>query len=322
MMVGAGVCKRPEALIPYMQKDLPLGAAVYGSSTPEMRKPNEPEPLFHPAVSELDPDTGFAVNSYGMPNCNHKEGKAKLKELASQEKIDPAKTVVNIAGFSNEDYALGVREFGNASDFCPAAIELNCGCPNSGELPPSYNLETMKKLLQLVASCWSNCPIWVKLSPYLLEEDKARLSEWVDVTHVPTVKPVFMRDMINLIGEFHNTVQAVVVTNTVPSVIYRVNGKPVTGPYDGKAGLSGPLLREISLRQTRVCAELLPNTIDTIGVGGIVNGNHACDFFEAGAKAVQVTTLPFMAGNPKAVVGLLASERLQNYLSTNLSNKE
>jgi dihydroorotate dehydrogenase len=321
IMVGAGVCKYPRTTLEYMRPEVSVGAVVTGSYTPQERTGNTPEPLFWPPRAGTD--FLFALNSYGMPNtgCD-----LAFMQLLHQKDKCVHPLVVNFAGFSVADYIRGQTMFGSKDFWHASAIEHNLGCPNTQEgkpLPMSYYLDDIGALLDALATTPSKCPVWLKLSPYLLDSDRDELAKFVDVTHVPTVKEGFAREVAGLIGRFPGVVSAVTLTNTVPNAIHRVDGKPVTGPAEGKAGLSGPLLRQIALRQTETFVDVLPESIHVIGAGGIIHGDNAVEFFDRGAKAVQCTTLPFLFGGAKSFAGLIeGSERLQEYLDNHYLIKE
>jgi dihydroorotate dehydrogenase len=321
IMVGAGVCKTPASVLPYMRKDASVGAVITGSYTPEERRGNEGVVFWPEEITQAD--FRFALNSYGMPNAGFTRTREDLLESRAKY-VHPL--VVSIAGFSLLDYARGIELFGNNADYCPAAIELNLGCPNTQDkkpLPMSYDLEDMRKLFQLLASRWFNCPIWVKFSPYLMKVDLQNFSQEVDATHVPVVDLGYMMEVCDLVLKFQGSIKAVVTANTVPSCIYRINGKPVTDPFEGKAGLSGPLLRKIAMNQTRFFADAFAGTsVDVIHAGGITHGDHVVQALEAGAKGVQCVTFPFMYGGPKAFSELIAgSEKLQEYLSSTVTEE-
>lgn len=311
IMVGAGVCKTPTSIDPYQHPDLPIGAAIGGSYTPPAREGNSGK------LSEWIHALRSGFNGYGMPNCGQ-----VAAVVAFSEKILNRPFVANIAGFDPYDYVLGTVTF--SSPFLRnivSAIEWNLGCPNTGTLPVSYDLESLSDLLEHGQKLFdrippeSRLPIWLKLSPYLTEEDCNFLSQFVDVSAVPVVDSAFTDKVANLIGKY-TFVRAVSGPNTVPNCRYRgENGAWVTTPNDGKAGLSGTLLKEFALRQVRQLRKHLPETIDVIASGGILNGDDAVDFFEGGAQAIACTSLPYWHGGPKVFPALIeGSERLQNFL--------
>jgi dihydroorotate dehydrogenase len=157
-------------------------------------------------------------------------------------------------------------------------------------------------------------PIWVTLSPYLTEEDLATFPPEIDTLSVPYVHDGYCERVANLIGtvRYRGIVSAVVNFNTIGNCIYREEGKPVTAPNGGKAGMSGSLLKQFSIQQNAVFRGLLPSSIDTIGCGGILHGDDSADFLDKKVvSAVMLTSLPHWFGGPKAFPKLLEeSDRL------------
>ena len=165
------------------------------------------------------------------------------------------------------------------------------------------------------------CPVWIKLSPYITEEEREILSQqWaqLDFSNVPTVREEFLAEVLHHIMTYRHFVRAVVFSNTLPNVIFRDNtGKPVTSPNDGKAGLSGAIIKPISQKLVKQARKILPDAIDVIGCGGILTGDDAMDYFQAGASGIQCTSGPFWYGKGSLFFTNLVSEspRLQEYLT-------
>ncbi len=110
---------------------------------------------------------------------------------------------------------------------------------------------------------------------------------------------------------------AVVTCNTFPDAY---SGEDKIDPNDGYGGLSGPAIKQMSLGQIRKFRKLLDPAIDVIGVGGIMSGDDIVEFLDAGAAAVQMTTWPFWAGNPKQFMEeLTESQKFLEYLDLNYS---
>ena len=163
----------------------------------------------------------------------------------------------------------------------------------------SFHPEDIKEVLTWAGK--SSKPIWVKLSPYS--------------------DPGLLKEVAEVINEAPPPVAAVVTCNTFPNAYA---GKGAISPMGGLAGLSGPALKPIALGQVVQFRKHLKEEIDVIGVGGITTGNDAVDFFEAGAKAVQCTTLPYWLGDPgKFWPTMLDSEtgdRLEKFLENQPEN--
>lgn len=316
VMVGTGVCKAPESVVPYCRDDLPIGAVIAGSFTEAQRNGNEGT-LFYPESLQRVEELGFGLNSFGMPNCGWKEA---WQYLAFKRFDTPV--IASLAGFSVSEYADMARNFGRHSPGI-AGIEINAGCPNAQDkkpLPMSYDIAFLRDLLDELDAIEFETPVWLKLSPLItaeaLEVIKA-LYPRLDLSNVPTVTAEYVQEVAELIAR-HSYVKAVVCSNTLPNGIFVLeNGSPSTGPNGGKAGVSGPVMRHISIDFVRTMRALLPETVDIIGSGGVLTGEHVLAYLQAGAKAVQCTSGPFWHGNgPRFFAEMLAkSHAYQEYLA-------
>jgi dihydroorotate dehydrogenase (NAD+) catalytic subunit len=90
------------------------------------------------------------------------------------------------------------------------------------------------------------------------------------------------------------------IGNTLQAMLVDVEGrKPVIGMTF--AGLSGPALKPVNLRQVYQVAQAVD--IPIIGCGGISTAADALEYIMAGASAVQVGTATF--ANPLAPIEVL-----------------
>jgi dihydroorotate dehydrogenase (fumarate) len=321
IMLGAGVCKRTEQLAPYLREDLAAGAIVLGSVTPEPRSGNREEPLQWPETWEKFQDIGFGLNSFGMPNAGFKQVFEELQKLES-----PVPLIVSIAGFSVADFVVDLELFAELPNV--AAIELNLGCPNVHEMktiPIAYDLHDVEAVLQALEAIQSVKPVWLKLSPYITEDQKRFYASVVhkvpvDLTSVPTVHPSFPQELFKKLGSYRRFLKAVVFANTAPnvSVLDPATGKPATGPNGGKAGLSGDFLRALTIPLVQKARLALPGSIDVIGCGGVLTGADTLDYLGNGAQAVQCVSGPSWYGDgPRFFADLIGgSSELQSYLAT------
>ncbi len=315
IMVGAGACKTPESVIPYMRRgNLLLGAVVTGSYTPDARSGNDGILSYPNEWQELITQQ-FGLNAFGMPNMGYSQAVLELSRLFPS----PAYPLIaSIAGFSVDDYVKGLKAF----QLTPAkGIELNFGCPNTHAIPVSYDIISILQILEAFKLLDIGCPVWIKLSLYITMEEREKLSQqWpqIDFSNVPVVTAGFLAKVLHIIMPYREFIKAVVFSNTLPNVICRdANGKAVTSPNDGKAGLSGPIIKAISLELVKQARRILPTSIDVIGSGGILTGDDVIDYLQAGASAVQCTSGPFWYGNgPRFFANLVGeSSRLQEYLT-------
>ncbi len=179
IILGAGVCKAPARLVPYMRDDVSLGAVITGSYTPdeadgESRKGNDDGKNIcqWPPQIEGGAEFRFGLNSWGMPNMGFTKAESELDHMDI-----PKKLIVSIAAFSVKGYVDGASIFGSHHPWVarvPAAQEWNLGCPNTHDkkvLPISYDYVSFGQILAAGEKLKLNCPVWVKVSPYLTLEN-------------------------------------------------------------------------------------------------------------------------------------------------------
>ena len=285
IMIGAGVCKNPHTTHEW----LTVAPVVSGSYTPLRRDGNKGDRLFYPDTEEELRAIGFGLNSFGMPNMGFK---AAARELAGYNGEQPL--IVSIAGFSIDDYVSGVEQFTTVE--AVVTIELNFGCPNTehGKIM-SFDPHSLETLFQHLGKSVVR-PIWVKFSPYS--------------------DPGLLKEVATIVNTAVSTIKAVVTCNTFPSAYA---GKNAISPMGGLAGLSGPALKPIAVGQIIQFRQHLVPEIDVIGIGGATVGNDVVDFLDAGARAVQMTSLPFWLGTPgrlwEALLDPDTGNRLEAYLN-------
>lgn len=272
IMIGAGVCKDPVRT----REWLTVAPVVSGSYTQDKRSGNEGLRLFHPDLLEEFLEQGWGLNSFGMPNMSILNG---LEHLDRYEGENPL--FVSVAGFSTDEYIGGVRAVSATSMI--TACELNFGCPNTdhGKIM-SFRPQALEDLFAQLDHNVVKKPIWVKLSPYS--------------------DPGLLKEVAEAVNTVPSVVKAVVTCNTFPNAYA---GPDAISPMSGFAGLSGPALKPIALGQVVQFRKHLLDEIDVIGVGGITTGDDVIDFLDAGASAVQLTSLPFWLGNPGHFWGML-----------------
>lgn len=285
IMIGAGVCKTPQTA----REWLTVAPVVSGSYTPERRDGNKGDRLFYPDTEEQLRAIGFGLNSFGMPNMGFA---AAARELASHNGEQPL--AVSVAGFSVDDYINGVEQFAVVKGV--AAIELNFGCPNTehGKIM-SFDPNSLDTLFRRLGES-TRRPIWVKFSPYS--------------------DPGLLKEVATIVNSAVSTVKAVVTCNTYPSAYA---GKNAISPMGGLAGLSGPALKPIAIGQVIQFRQHLASEIDVVGIGGATVGNDIVDFLDAGAQAVQMTSLPFWLGSPGRLWETLLDQDTGNRLETYLN---
>ncbi len=318
IILGAGVCKDPRHLIPYLRSDVSLGAVIAGSFTQHERPQNDGVVQWPDDWTDFR-EHGIGLNSFGMPNPGIEESLERFDTVP----VDRP-TIASIAAFSADEYAMCVW-LANRRDSI-TAIEVNWGCGNTGKVPDAYSCEnaqaTLVALEKLHRGGQLTKPIWIKLSPYITASERDALSQahpGIDFTNVPVVPEGFVETMVRLIDRYP-FVRAIVFSNTLANCrVLRSDGAPVTTPFDGRAGLSGPILKPISIGLIKRTLEQLPpwSKIDLIGCGGILTGDDAADYLDVGARAVQCTSGPaWYRQGPRFFMDLVNdSERLQKHLA-------
>ena len=190
--------------------------------------------------------------------------------------------IVNICGKQVEEY-LEVTEKLDAADGV-AAIELNISCPNlhcggmSFGVDPKLTDELVKGVREK-----TTLPLLVKLSPNV-----------TDITVIACAAEDAGADGLSVI-------------NTALGMAIDINTRrPQLANITG--GLSGPAIKPIAIRMVWQVYNAV--SIPIIGMGGIMTGDDAIEFFIAGASAVAVGTANFI--NPRA--SLDVADGIQEYL--------
>ncbi|MFZ3031788.1 MAG: hypothetical protein WA082_02020 [Candidatus Moraniibacteriota bacterium] len=283
IMPGAGVCKTPESILLYLLPGAPVGAAVTG-----------PYALFGKTDNE--------VSNVGIERA--------LLDISKPTPIAHRPRIISFAGTSVDDYLYTINRLGRYPLIGGGEVDL--GHPSTGGLYFSYSLNETAEILGGIRQCRKETglrtPVWVKLSPYVTHQEIEQLrTAWpaLDFTRVPVVSETFVDDMLTLLASYDDAIQAVVFSSALPNVVAK---KPTTAPFDGRGGLSGDLLKPISMKLIERAKTAIPN-IDIIGCGSIISANDAIDYFESGASAVQCIDC-----KPRLFSTLKASALLEQYL--------
>jgi len=197
------------------------------------------------------------------------------EKLPYLRKFDTA-VIVNVFGYSLEDYVGVVERLGSAPGV--AGLEVNISCPNvkQGGIVFGTNLKAAFELLSALRKA-TKLPLIAKLSPNV-----------TDITEFAKAARDAGCDGLSLI-------------NTLLGMAIDVRcGRPRLANCTG--GLSGPAIRPVAVRMVWQTAQAVPLPI--IGMGGIVTGEDALEFILAGASAVAVGTANFV--NPRATLDVIA----------------
>ncbi|RJE49044.1 MULTISPECIES: dihydroorotate dehydrogenase [unclassified Dehalobacter] len=269
VITASGTYGFGEAYAPFYEPSV-LGGITVKGITPLKRLGN-PVPRLAETPSGL-------LNSVGLENPGLEAFlKSYLPQLAS---LDTA-VIVNISGFSLEDYALMASSFQRGCGI--AALEVNISCPNikHGGMAFGTDPKSAEEVIAAVRKK-TDLPLIAKLSPNVT--DIAAMAKAVESGGA---------DIISLI-------------NTLLGMQIDLNTqKPVLANTMG--GLSGPAVRPVAVRMVYQVYQAVK--LPVIGMGGISTWQDAVEFMLAGASAVSIGTANF--GNPLAPVEIL--EGIQAY---------
>jgi dihydroorotate dehydrogenase (NAD+) catalytic subunit len=247
-----------------------LGGIVTKTTTLAPRRGNAPQ-----RIAETP---GGMLNSIGLQNIGVG---ALVRDLAPIYETWRVPVIVSIMGFAVGEYAEVAARLEGVAGL--SGIELNLSCPNTerGGIEFGQEPEAAADVVRRVMRA-TTLPVIAKLTP--------------NVTDPTSVA----RAVVDA------GAHALCVGNTlVGMAIDRDRKRPVIAAT--YAGLSGPALKPVQLRQVHEVAEAVE--VPIIGCGGIVTAEDAVDYLMAGASAVQVGTATF--SNPLAPIEVL--EGLERY---------
>jgi dihydroorotate dehydrogenase (NAD+) catalytic subunit len=236
-----------------------LGAIVTKTTTLSPRRGNLPQRIAETPAGML--------NSIGLQNIGIT---ALVRDMAPVYATWKVPVVASIMGFTSGEYAEVASRLEGIEGF--AGVELNLSCPNTerggiefGQDPASAAAVVRGVLRE------TSLPVIAKLTP--------------NVTDATAVARAVVDAGAN----------ALCVGNTLLGMAIDVDRRrPLIGAT--YAGLSGPALKPVALRQVFQIAQAVD--VPIIGCGGIATAQDALEFIMAGAMAVQVGTATF--ANPLA----------------------
>jgi dihydroorotate dehydrogenase (NAD+) catalytic subunit len=211
-----------------------------------------------PRVAEF---RGGMLNSVGLANPG-------LRRVVSDElpwlagHVRRARIIVNVVGFTVEEYA----EVAGGLDGAPgiAALEINLSCPNTnaGGVEFGADAGAVRRILELCRQR-TRLPLVAKLSPVL-----------PDVGAMAVVA----RDA---------GADAVAVVNTFPGELFESDGVPRLG--NGFGGVSGPALLPVGILAVARVVERTRG-MPVIGVGGVRSAEDVRQYLGVGAALVAIGT--------------------------------
>lgn len=242
-----------------------LGAITVKGITPEPRLGN---PL--PRITETP---AGMLNAVGLENPGLEEF---MRSYVPRLQKLPTAVIVNISGFSVEDYVLMASSIRRDSGM--AALEVNISCPNVKHGGMHFGTDP-RSAEQVIAAVKkeTDLPVIAKLSPNV-----------TDIAEMARAVAVGGADAVSLI-------------NTLLGMSIDIDKRrPAIANTFG--GLSGPAIRPVAVRMVWQVAQAVK--IPIIGMGGIITWQDAVEFLLAGATAVSIGTGNFV--NPKAPLDILA----------------
>ena len=252
VLLAAGTAGFGRELAGVMNLDR-LGGIVTKAVSREPRPGNRA-----PRVAEFP---GGMLNSVGLAN----PGLARVIEEALpwlQQNLRKARVVVNVVGFTAEDFGVVVEGLEGVAGI--AALEINLSCPNTsaGGLEFGADPSSVTRVISLCRAK-TRLPLFAKLSPAL-----------PDIGGMAVVARDAGADGIS-------------VVNTIPGELADPRGHPRLG--NGFGGVSGPALLPVGVLATRKVVERTGG-IPVIGVGGIRTADAARQYLKAGASLVAIGT--------------------------------
>ncbi|WP_261554738.1 dihydroorotate dehydrogenase [Frankia tisae] len=286
VMNAAGTCKSVEDVDAFARSA--VAAIVVGSITRQPRAGN--------AGNVYWPGRSYSINALGLPNRGLDYYGAHLSRMVDRAHEAGKPLIVSVAGFDVGEYAeIAEVVAGTGVDL----IELNLACPNVWDGGAQKRIACFDPD-QTAAVCTAvgdallaraagdpgrRVPYGVKLSPF---SDPAALAELAAVLAELAGRPVGPR--------------FVTAVNTFPNAfVVDADNRPVVDVE--LAGMSGPALKPVGLGQVRQLRQLLLDSVDVVGVGGVGEGRDVAEYLRAGAVAVQAATAFWNRGEDPSVFG-------------------
>lgn len=213
---------------------------------------------------------GGIVNSVGLENPGVD---AYVRRVLPRQAKLRCRVLVNVAGFSVAEYGLLAERLELPR---VDALEVNVSCPNVREGGAAFGQDPkMVEAVTRMVRTRTRKPVIVKLT-----------ANFVDPVETAKAAAAGGADAVTLI-------------NTVFGLALTREGRPFLG--GGNGGVSGPAIRPLAL----YCVERVAKAVrlPIVGCGGIMTGQDALDFLNAGATLVQVGSASL--ANPQAPLEVL-----------------
>ena len=280
LMNAAGTCKTLEDVEKFARS--PVSAIVLGSITHDARMGNEGQVYFQ--------GQPWSLNSLGMPNRGLDYYKEQLPAMVAAAHEAGKPLIVSVAGFNLMDY---VKLAYSVALLGVDHVELNLGCPNV------WDEGRQKRIASFDAS--------------FIGELLAEINRWIGPAAVklsPYSDPALLEEVSAVIKS--NDVSYVAASNTFPNaIVLNESGKSVIDV--GLAGMSGVAMKPVGLGQVKQLRQLLPDSVQLVGVGGITKGPDVWDYLQVGASAVQAATAYWNSNENPGVFGDILSDYVDQF---------
>ena len=174
--------------------------------------------------------------------------------------------IVNVCGKTVEEYLTVIEKLNTAAGI--AGVELNISCPNLDCGGMSFGVDaTLAHELVKEVRAITHLPLLVKLSP--------------NVTDITVIARAVADAGANALSAINTLLGMAINAETRKPELANVTG-----------GLSGPAIKPVALRLVWEVYKSV--SIPIVGMGGIMTGTDAVEFFIAGASAVAVGTANFV----------------------------
>ncbi|MDF2654652.1 MAG: dihydroorotate dehydrogenase [Bacillota bacterium] len=211
---------------------------------------------------------GGMLNAVGLQNPGVD---AFIRDELPYLKGFDTKVIVNVAGKTKDEYCRAVEKLCETD---ADMLEINISCPNIKEGGISFGADTsMAAEITRAVKKISKKPIIMKLTPNV-----------TDIAEIARAVEAEGADGISLI----NTLLGMKID------IYQK--KPVL--WNRMGGLSGPVVKPVAVRMVYQVRRAVK--IPVIGLGGIMTGEDAVEFFMAGADVISIGTAALV--DPEAPV--------------------
>lgn len=243
-----------------------FGFAELGSITYKAQSGNP-----KPRVWRMPKDESLIIY-YGLSNCGAKITKNKIIRKIKKRKIPYGISIAPTTNMPKEkmsdDYVNTFLELYDLADY----IVLNISCPNVANLDFISRIDFIEELLQKLYEIRKNkninIDLFIKIGPELSDDELKKL---VDIC-------------------FEYRITGVIATNLCKKRENLPPNQTEEEILEHPGGVSGKLIKDMSLRTIKKINEYSQGKLKIIGVGGVFTAQDAYDKIKAGANAIQLIT--------------------------------